>query len=316
MSQDALAAPLRLPLPDTVMRGDVRWSYAVPIAAMHLLALAACLPWLFSWTGLVAMVVGVHVFGQGINLCYHRLLAHRSARVPRWLEYSLVVVALCCMEDTPGKWVATHRHHHNHSDEQPDPHSPLVNFLWSHIGWLLVHNGGTHHIEAYRRFAPDIFRDPFYLRLERGLLSVWVYLAHAVLFFGAGLAVGWIGGGFAAGIQFGLSLLVWGVIVRTVVVWHITWSVNSLTHLFGYKNYETDDHSRNNWFVALLTVGEGWHNNHHHDPASGSNQHRWWEFDITYYELKLLEKLGLATKVVRPRHLRHEARETREAVGA
>lgn len=300
---------VRLPLPDTVVRGEVRWSYAVPIALMHVLALAAFVPWLFSWTGLIVMIVGVHVFGQAINLCYHRLLAHKSATVPKWLEHFFVILALCCMQDSPGKWVATHRFHHNHSDEQPDPHSPLVNFLWSHVGWLMVHNRKTDNIETYRKFAPDIFRDPFYMRLERGYLWVWVYVIHALLFFAAGFGIGALVGGPMEGLRFGLSLLVWGVIVRTVVVWHITWSVNSLTHLFGYQNYSTDDHSRNNWLVALVTVGEGWHNNHHHDPASGSNQHRWWEFDITYYELKLLELLGLARDVVRPRHVRHAGRE-------
>ncbi len=315
MSGEATADEIRLPLPDTVVRGDIRWSYAIPIALMHLLALAALVPWLFSWTGLIVMLVGVHAFGQAINLCYHRLLAHRSAKVPKWLERFFVIVALCCMEDTPGKWVATHRYHHNHSDEQPDPHSPLVGFLWSHIGWLLVHNRGTHNISAYAKYAPDVLRDPFYLRLERGFLWVYIYLAHAALFFGAGFAVGWATAGLGEGVRFGLSLLVWGVIVRTVVVWHITWSVNSLTHLFGYQNYETDDHSRNNWLVALLTVGEGWHNNHHHDPASSSNQHRWWEVDVTYYQLRLLELLGLASEVVPPRHRREAARAARRAKG-
>jgi len=310
MNGDPIPVEERLLLPDTVVRGNVRWRYALPIVAVHVLAMAAFIPWLFSWTGLIVMLVGVHAFGQGITLCYHRLLTHRSARVPRWLEYFFVVMALCCMQDTPGKWVATHRHHHHHSDRQPDAHSPLVNFFWSHVGWLLLHNGSTHNIDAYWKFAPDIFRDPFYLRLERGLLWVWIYIAHAALFFAVGLAIGGIMGGLHEGIRFGLSLLVWGVIVRTVVVWHITWSVNSLTHLFGYASYATGDRSRNNWFVALITVGEGWHNNHHHDPASGSNQHRWWELDITYYEIKLLEKMGLATHVISPRHLRRRAAPT------
>ncbi|MEL7087630.1 MAG: acyl-CoA desaturase, partial [Planctomycetota bacterium] len=117
----------------------------------------------------------------------------------------------------------------------------------------------------------------------------------------------WWGGGATAGLQFGLSLLVWGVFVRTVAVWHITWSVNSLTHLFGYRNYKTGDHSTNNWLVAVLTVGEGWHNNHHHDQGSASNQHRWWELDLSYYEIKALEKLGLASHVRGPRSIRTAA---------
>ena len=182
------------------------------------------------------------------------------------------------MQDTPGRWVATHRFHHQESDEQPDPHSPLVSFLWAHVGWLMLHNHGTHNLSAYQKYAGDVLRDPFYMRLEKNPLIVfYVYLAHALLYFLVGLAIGWaVHGQAMAGVQFGLSLLVWGVLVRTVAVWHITWSVNSLTHLFGYRNYETDENSQNNWLVAMLTVGEGWHNNHHHDQASASNQHKWW----------------------------------------
>lgn len=300
---------VKLPLPESIVPGQIRWEYTIPIAMMHLLALLAIVPWLFSWTGLVVMLIGVHVFGQAINLCYHRLLTHRSAQVPRWLEHCFVIIALCCMEDTPAKWVSIHRYHHNHSDEANDPHSPLVAFIWAHIGWLVVRNDKMHNISTYHKFAPDILKDPFYLKMEKSFSWVWIYVAHAALFFIIGFGIGWIAGGsWLAGLQFGLSLLVWGVFVRTVLVWHITWSVNSLTHLFGYSNYDTHDHSRNNWLVALLTVGEGWHNNHHYDPASASNQHRWWEFDVTYYQIKLLEKLGLAKNVILPKHLRNTAR--------
>lgn len=297
------------------MGGRILWVYAIPIAIIHLLALTAAIPWFFSWTGLIVMIVGVHVFGQGINICYHRLLTHRSFHVPPWLERLFVLIALCCMQDTPARWVANHRYHHNHSDTQPDPHSPLVNFLWSHVGWLLYHNADVHSLAAYQKYAPDLLKQPFYLKLEKKPIIVfWVYLAHAVLFLLVGMVAGYFtaptGPGAPAvwlsSLQFGLSLLVWGVIVRTVAVWHITWSVNSLSHLFGYRNYDTGEHSTNNWLVAILTVGEGWHNNHHHDPASASNQHRWWELDISYYEIKLLEKLGLASKVLPPRHKRRQ----------
>ncbi len=308
----------RLPLPHTVERGKVLWVYAIPIITIHVLALAAFVPWLFSWTGLIVMIVGVHVFGQGINLCYHRLLTHRSFKVPRWLEHFFVIIALCCMEDTPARWVANHRFHHLHSDKEQDPHSPLVTFFWGHMGWLFLHNHGTHNLSAYQKYAKDILEDPFYMKLEkRPWLVFWTYMIHAVLFFAIGFAIGAAmapaGEAFIGGLQFGLSLFVWGVLVRTVVVWHITWSVNSLTHLFGYRNYKTDEHSTNNWLVALLTVGEGWHNNHHHDQASASNQHRWWEWDITYYEIKLLEWMGLAKKVIAPRHKRQMEAAERQA---
>ncbi len=298
-----------LPRPNTVA-GRILWVYVVPIVLIHMLALVAVVPWLFSWTGVAVMVLGVHVFGQGINIGYHRLLTHRSFDAPRWVERGFVLLALCCLQDTPARWVANHRHHHKHSDTQPDPHSPLVNFLWSHVGWLALRNEGIHTLSSYQASVPDIIRDPFYRRLEKQpVLVFWAYAAHALLYLvigaaaGAALAAQGTDRGVAA-LQSGLSLLVWGVFVRTVVVWHITWSVNSLSHMFGYRNYETGEESRNNWLVALLTVGEGWHNNHHHDPASASNQHRWWELDVSYCEIRLLERIGLARRVLPPRHLR------------
>jgi fatty-acid desaturase len=301
-----------LPLPDQVVRGDVQWVYAIAIAAFHVLALLAVLPWFFTWTAAVTMVVGVFFFGQGINLCYHRLLTHRSFVVPKWFEKVLVVIALCCCQDTPAKWVAIHRYHHQHSDHQEDPHSPLVNFLWAHVGWLIIRNPGAHNLQVYGKYAKDLLADPFYMKLEKTLLWVWVYLAHAVVLTAVGGLVGWfVGGTLASAGQFAASMLVWGVILRTVVVWHITWSVNSLTHLFGYQRYKTGENSRNNWLVGLVAVGEGWHNNHHHDPASATNQHRWWELDPTYWVIRGLAAVGLATRVTRPRHERHAKRAAR-----
>jgi stearoyl-CoA desaturase (delta-9 desaturase) len=299
----------RLPRPPHV-QGQILWAYAIPIVVIHTLALLAFWPWLFEWSSVVVMLIGVHVFGQGINIGYHRLLAHRSFRTPKWVEHAFVLLALCSLEDTPSRWVANHRYHHKHSDDEPDPHSPLVSFLWSHIGWLMFKNNDMHSMSAFQKYASDLLRDPFYFKLEkRPTLAFWAYLAHAGLFFLVGLLIGALTApagtsAWWAGYQYGLSLLVWGVIVRTVVVWHITWSVNSLTHLFGYRSYDSDEHSTNNWLVAILSVGEGWHNNHHHDPASASNQHRWWELDLSFYEIKLLEKLGLASKVLPPRHKR------------
>ncbi len=306
----ALSKPLRLPAPDRVEWDRIMMASLILIGLVHLLSFAALVPWLFSWTGLIVCVIGVHVFGQAITIGYHRLLSHRSFATPKWFEYVIVTMALCCLQDTPGRWVATHRYHHKHSDEQEDPHTPLVNFIWSHVGWLMVHNGSISNISTYRHFASDVMRDPFYMRLEKQrVIAFGIYLAHAILFFAIGAAIGWFSTGTAAeALRMGLSLLVWGVLLRTVLVWHITWSVNSLTHLFGYQNHTTDDHSRNNWLVALLSVGEGWHNNHHHDPVSASVQHRWWELDLSYYEIRLLEKLGLARNVIRPKHVRHAGR--------
>ena len=297
----------RLKRPSSVTN-RIAWRYAVPIAGIHLLACTVCLPWLFSWTGVLLAVVGTYLYGGlGINIAYHRLLTHRSFKCPLWLERFFVVVALCCMEDAPASWVATHRLHHNDSDEAADPHSPFVSFFWSHMGWLLVENRAVRSVSAYERYARDVLRDPFYLRLERSLLGIWIYLAQMLVYFLGGLSAGIaMGETWAGAIQFGLSLVVWGVVLRTVCVWHISWSVNSLTHLFGYRNYDTSDNSRNNWLVALLSNGEGWHNNHHVDPSSASNSHRWWEFDGAFLFICMLERLGLATEVIRPRHRRHK----------
>ena len=293
-------APGRLAAPDTSAWGHVDWPYAVSFAVYHLLALLAFVPWLFSWSGVVLAALGSYVFGTlGINLCFHRLLTHRSFACPKWLERGLAVLGVCCLQDTPAHWTAVHRLHHQHSDDAKDPHSPLVTFFWGHIGWLLVPNHALTRMDLYERYAKDLLLDRFYMSLERRLLWVWINVALWVAFFSAGLAIGWsTTGQLGDGVQLGLSLLVWGVFVRTVLVWHITWSVNSVTHLWGYRNYETDENSRNNILVGIVANGEGWHNNHHAQPRAAAHGHRWWELDITYLTIRLLQVVGLATDVV------------------
>ena len=205
--------------------------------------------------------------------------------------------------------------HHQYSDHESDPHSPLVTFFWGHIGWLIYQNKYFGTMDFYDRYVRDILRDPFYFRLERNFMHWWVYLAHAVLFYLAGLSIGWcMTGEFALGIQFGASLLVWGVFVRTVYVWHLTWAVNSMTHLWGYRNYEVSDQSRNNWIIGITNNGEGWHNNHHAFPRCAAHGHKWWELDLTYTSILLLERLGLAKNVVHPTQgrLKNPANQTPE----
>lgn len=306
-------APRLLPLPAAVQTNQIVWPYAITVGIYHALALLALLPWCFSWTGVILAVAGIYVFGGlGINLCFHRMLTHRGLVCPKWLEHGFAILGVCCMQDTPARWVAVHRRHHEHSDRQDDPHSPLAGFLWGHVGWMLVKNGDLVRLGIYDRYAKDILRDPFYRRLERTLLYPIIIVSSWAVFFAGGFAASLIGGGtMAQALQFGTSLLVWGVFFRTVAVWHITWSVNSLSHLFGYQNYATGEKSRNNWFVAILTSGEGWHNNHHADPRSASHGHRWWEIDVIYGFVKLLESVGLTKDVCRPnrRMARAEAAE-------
>ena len=288
------------PPPQTVESRQINWRYAISITAFHVLALLAFVPWLLSWTGVVLAVASVYVFGTlGINLCYHRLLTHRSFACPRWLEHTLALLGVCCLQETPARWVAVHRLHHQHSDEQADPHSPLVSFFWSHMGWLFVHNRQFSRLSMFEHYSKDLLADRFYKRLECHGTWMWINLAHWLVFYFAGFAVGWAASDdWLDGVQFGLSLLVWGVIVRTVLVWHISWSVNSVTHLWGYRNYATNEFSRNNVLIGLVSNGEGWHNNHHAEPRAAAHGHRWWEFDVTYLTIRALAAVGLAWDLV------------------
>jgi stearoyl-CoA desaturase (delta-9 desaturase) len=298
----------RLERPAAAARPRILWSYALVVAFYHAVALLALLPWFFSWTGVAAALLGVYVFGTlGINLYYHRLLTHRGLTVPRPVEAVLAVLGICSAQDTPARWVAVHRRHHEHSDEHPDPHSPLAGFLWGHVGWMLVENEDLGRLGIYERYAKDIVRDRFQRRLER--LYVPINLASWLVFFGAGAGIALLQGGDAGdALQLGASLLVWGVFVRTVLVWHITWSVNSVAHLWGYRNYGTPDDSRNNAVVALLSNGEGWHNNHHADPRSARHGHRWWELDVVWLTIRAMAALGLASNLVTPKATRAAAR--------
>jgi fatty-acid desaturase len=298
-----LNRPTSLPHPESVNRHRLVPRYALTVGLYHALALLALLPWLFSWTGVVLALLGLYVFGSlGINLYYHRLLTHRGLACPRPVEIALAILATCCAQDTPARWVAVHRRHHEHSDQQPDPHSPLVSFLWGHVGWMLVENPDLARLRIYERYAKDILRDPFQKWLERRYALI--LFAHWLVFFAAGAAIALLSGdGWLAALRLGLSLLVWGVFVRTVLVWHITWSVNSIAHRWGYRNYATNERSRNNILVALISNGEGWHNNHHADPRSARHGHRWWELDVVYLTIRLMQSLGLAHHVVTPKPL-------------
>jgi len=286
--------------------------YIGSFVLLHALAAFAVVPWLFSWIGVAALFAGIVIFGQfAITIGYHRLLSHRSFHAPKWLERSLATLAMCAGQETPARWVAWHRVHHLHSDHREDPHTPLVSFLWAHVNWLVYEKrDNLQTFSLYDRYARDILRDPYYLWIEKiPLASCVFFVGHAVLFtlVGAGVFVA-LHGPTTEALRLTLSLLVWGVALRTVAVWHITWSVNSLTHLFGYRNFETPDGSRNNWLVTILTSGEGWHNNHHADPASASMQVRWWEFDLNYQIIRLLARLGIVTHIVPPRHVRDRLR--------
>ncbi len=293
--------PTRFESPVKQGRAKFLWSHVAVVFGLHALALLAFVPWLFSWTGVVLCAVNCYAFGTlGINIGFHRLLAHRGFKTPVWFEHVLITLGVCCLQGTPGRWISNHRMHHQFSDEEQDPHTPLVSFMWAHFEWLLTEDKQRNWSSIYAKYAPDVLRDRYYFQMERSGSWLLIYAAHAVAFYLAGFAAGWLlpGGSLAAGLQLGASLLVWGVFVRTVLVWHITWSVNSITHMSGYRSYETSDQSRNSWLVAILAAGEGWHNNHHAQPRCAAAGHRWWELDPSNWVICFLALIGLATDLV------------------
>ena len=259
---------------------------------------ALCAPFFFSWSGLIlCMVLYSFIAFFGITLCLHRLLSHRSFDTPRPVRYILVLISCCSMEGNPIEWVGTHRRHHSTSDTSDDPHTPLKGLLWAHMGWIF------HDLSFdYRRYAKDLLADPWIRAIDRTFWIPPLILLIALYVFGEVLfGLGW-------------SWVFWGGCVRGVLVYHVTWIVNSWTHRWGYRNFETTDHSTNSPIVAFLTAGEGWHNNHHAFPRSASHGMFKGEFDLTYQVIRLMEKLGLAWDVVHPsryplaeRSIRHRA---------
>ena len=296
---------LSLSIPSKTRRSTslIDWVNVFGIAFYHIVALLALLPYFFSWTSVVIALLATFVFCTiGINVFYHRFLTHKGFRCHKWAEYVMAVLAVCSFQDTPARWVAVHRRHHEHSDDEFDPHTPVRSFLWAHVGWILVKSSELSRYEIFTRYSKDVLRDPFYRRLEKQLYYLGIIFAHWLVFFGAGaLAVLLSGGSLGESFRFGASVLIWGVFLRTVVSWHITWAVNSVTHLWGYRNYNTDENSRNNILVGLLANGEGWHNNHHADPRSARHGHLWWELDVTYLTIRAFEIMGIVWQIVEPK---------------
>jgi fatty-acid desaturase len=271
----------------SIWDGGLDWPVVIYIALMHIGALAA--PFYFTWGGL-AIFVGLSVFTGmiGVTLGYHRQLTHGSFMTYRPVRWFLAWAGGMSGEGSALTWVANHRKHHAHSDKEGDPHSPRHGKWWSHMLWFMPNFGQKWHDELTQRYAPDLLKDPVMVFLHKTFL-LWHIVTGVVLF-----AIGSYWNTYT-----GISFLVWGLFVRMVYVLHVTWCVNSATHLWGYRNYETTDDSRNLWWVAALAFGEGWHNNHHAYQRMARHGHRWWEFDMTYWVIWSMEKVGLAWNVVK-----------------
>ena len=251
----------------------IAWPAVLWIAALHVGALLAFVPGYFSWSALAVCLVLHWMTGSlGICMTYHRLLTHRSFTLrPRWLEYPQTALACCASEGGPIQWVSDHRRHHAHADDEHDVHSPRRGLAWAHALWWVTPDRFPLQTPAYyARWTPDLVRDRVLVGLNR-----W-HLAFPLIL-GAGL--------FAVG---GMPWLIWGGFVRSVLLLHATWFVNSATHIWGSRPYPTRDTSTNLWWVALLAYGEGWHNNHHAFPNSARHGLRWRQVNTTYWAIRFL----------------------------
>jgi fatty-acid desaturase len=268
---------------DKTFSEPINWTTTFFMAAFHVGAIAAL--FFFSWKALLLAAVLWWVSGSlGIGMAYHRLLTHRGYKTSKWVEYFLTLCGTLALEGGPISWVATHRVHHQNTDKEGDPHSPQDGGLWAHMGWILT-GKAMHNVASgeYMSFVPDLRKDKFHV-----WISKWHWVPLAIL--GAAL--------FAIG---GWPFLLWGIFFRTVIGLHATWLVNSATHMWGSQRFLTGDTSTNSFWVAILTFGEGWHNNHHASPQSARHGLAWYEFDMNWYGIAALKTLGLAWDIKLPR---------------
>ncbi|MEF3273170.1 MAG: acyl-CoA desaturase [Chloroflexus sp.] len=228
-----------------------------------------------DWLDVTLMLILYVISGLGITIGFHRMLTHKSFETSRPMKALFLIMGCMALEGDPISWASTHIQHHAHSDDEEDPHSPLEGLWHSHVGWLFTHK---HNIEMYGKW---LTKDPTIVWVSK----TW-YLWAALGILVPTLIAGWSG-------------LIWGGLVRIFLTHHITWSVNSICHTFGRRDYNTRDASRNNFIVGLLAFGEGWHNNHHAFPRSAFHGLRWWQIDISAYIIRALEKLGLVWNVYR-----------------
>lgn len=270
--------------------GKINWITAIPIGIFHILAIWAFFT--FSWANLAVFLVFWWLIGSvGIGLGFHRQLTHRGFQSPDWVKHILAIFGSMALQGSSNDWVTTHRLHHQFTETEKDPHSPRFGFFFSHIGWVLRGTSQVNGEEVEKRYIPDLLKDKFLV----GLSKYW-YLPTIV----AGIVLGLIGG---------WSMVLWGVFLPVTLNWHFTWFVNSVTHVWGSRRFETTDDSTNNWWVAILSWGEGWHNNHHAHPVSARHGLAWYEFDFNWIQIKILEKLGLVWNVKVFDLKAHQARE-------
>ncbi len=263
-----------------------RWGTIAFMIAIHALTLIAISPKFWSWQALISLGSLYWVTAcLGVTLGYHRLLSHRSFRVPLWLERFFATCGALSCQHGPIDWVGLHRHHHKFSDTEADHHNSYKGFWWSHMGWMFE---PIPAMKAVPKLSQDLSKDPYYRWLNKNFLLLQLPLGFLLYYIGE-----------LSGTN-GWGLVLWGIPMRLVVVYHVTWLVNSATHRWGNVKFKSGDESRNNPWVAALTFGEGWHNNHHAFPYSARQGLFRGQIDITWQHIRILKMLGLATQIRLP----------------
>jgi fatty-acid desaturase len=254
------------------------WHTAIFVGLFHLGAVAAF--FIFDWKAIVVAIALWWISASlGVGVGFHRQLTHGSFKTSKVVEYLLTLCGTLALEGGHIRWVVTHRIHHAHSDAPGDPHTPRDGGWWSHIGWMLTCPALHHEPSVVAHYAPDLVADRFHVWLDRLYWVPLVLLALALLRFG-----GW-------------SFVMWGIFFRVTFNLHATWLVNSATHMWGRRRFLTRDDSKNNWWVALLTFGEGWHNNHHAHPTSARHGLAWYEIDMSWWGIRVMQFLRLARAI-------------------
>ena len=267
---------------DKTFKEPINWTTSFFLGAFHVGAIAAL--FFFTWKAFATFMVLWWTAGSlGIGMGYHRLLTHRGFKTPKWVEYFLTTCGTLALEGGPIAWVATHRVHHQLTDVEGDPHSPRDGGIWAHMGWIITGRAMHNKAKELLHYVPDLRKDKFHV-----WITEWHWVPIAVL----GVLLYAIGG---------LPVLLWGLFLRTVLGLHFTWLVNSATHMWGSRRFNTTDTSKNSFWVAILTFGEGWHNNHHAHAQAARHGIVWYEIDVNWYGICGLKALGLAWDIKLPK---------------
>lgn len=274
---------LSTPKTQTAENSKIQWLRILPFILLHLACLAVF--WVgVSWFAIGFMLAFYLIRMFSITAFFHRYLSHKTFQTSRPVQFLFVLIGTMSAQRGPLWWAAHHRYHHRYTDTLKDPHSSTHGFWYSHVGWFL----NEYNFATRKEVIKDWMKYPELIWLDRFSLIVVLLTAGGIYVLGEWLAITWPQLGTS-----GLQLLIWGFVMSTVLLIHATLCINSLAHHYGSRDFDTEDHSRNNLFLSIITLGEGWHNNHHYYAGSTRQGFYWWQIDVTYYLLKLMSLFGL-----------------------